>query len=129
MPYKTFSILDNKTSLSVNTESSLINSQFAQLQYDGWKLAGKSKPYFIDTEFQKKNGYPNPDDDKSHCGKWITFGCKNVSKHTNNLLTDNPNPVFFKPTKHNCHRLRCSECYTRESYFRSVKIAKRIRYF
>ena len=53
MPYKTFSILDNKTSLSVNTESSLINSQFAQLQYDGWKLAGKSKPYFIDTEYKK----------------------------------------------------------------------------
>jgi len=129
MSTTTIPILNNKSSLSELTESSLINSQFAQLQYDGWELAGKSKPYFIDSEFYKKNGYPNPDDDKSHCGKWINYGCKNVSKHTNNLLTDNPNPVFFKPTKHNCHRLRCSECYTREAWFRSVKITKRIRYF
>jgi len=129
MSTTTFSILNNKSSLSELTESSVINRQFAQLQYDGWELAGKSKPYFIDSDFYKKNGYPNPDDDKSHCGKWIIYGCKNVSKHTNNLLTNNPNPVFFKPTKHNCHRLRCSECYTREAWFRSVKITKRIRYF
>ena len=119
----------NKHSPGVLNDSSLINSQFAQLQYDGWELAGKSKPYFIDFEFKKKNGYSNPNDDKSHCGKWIIYGCKKVSNHYNNLLTNNQNPVFLKPTKHNCHRLRCSECYTRESYFRSVKITKRIRYF
>ena len=130
MPYKTFSTLNNKSSLSEITELSVINRQFAeQKQYEGWELAGKSKPYFIDKKFQEKFGYPNPDDDKSHCGKWITYGCKNVSKHTNNLLTDNTNPVFIKPTKHNCHRLRCSECYNREAWFRSVKITKRIRYF
>jgi len=130
MPYKTFSTLRNKYYPSEITELSVINRQFAeQKQYEGWELAGNSKPYFIDTEFLKKNGYANPDDDKSHCGEWINYGCKNVSKHTNNLLTNNTNPVFIKPTKHNCHRLRCSECYTREAYFRSVKIAKRIRYF
>ena len=119
----------NKHSQDVLNDSSLINSQFAQLQYDGWELAGKSKPYFIDFEFKKKNGYSNPNDDKSHCGKWIIYGCKKVSNHYNNLLTDNPNPVFFKPNQYNCHRLRCSECYNREAWFRSVKITKRIRYF
>jgi len=129
MPYKTFSILRNKYYPSELTESSVINRQFAQLQYDGWELAGKSKPYFIDFEFKKKNGYSHPDDDKSHCGKWMNYGCKKVSNHYNNLLTNNPNPVFIKPTKHNCHRLRCSECYSRESYFRSVKITRRIKYF
>ena len=129
MSTTTFSILNNKSSLSELTESSVINRQFAQLQYDGWELAGKSKPYFIDSDFYKKNGYPNPDDDKSHCGKWVVYGCTNVSKHKNNLLTDNPNPVFFKPNQYNCHRLRCAECYERESYFASVRIARRIRYF
>jgi len=123
----------NKHSLSALTESSVINRQFAQLQYDGWELAGSSKPYFIDTEFLKKNGYPNPDDDKSHCGKWLFYGCVNVKKHKlenqTNLPSNSVNPVFIKPTKINCNRLRCSECYTRASYFRSVKIAKRIREF
>ena len=130
MPYKTFSTLNNKSYPSELTELSVINRQFAkQKQYEGWELAGSSRPYFIDFAFLKRNGYHHPDDDKSHCGRWVIYGCINVSKHKNNLLTDNPNPVFFKPTKHNCHRLRCSECYTRESYFRSVKITKRIRYF
>jgi hypothetical protein len=123
-------ILNNKSSLSVNTESSVNLSQFAkQKQYEGWELAGSSRPYFIDFAFLKRNGYHHPDDDKSHCGKWVLYGCKDISKHTNNLLTDIRNPVFLKPTMYNCHRLRCSECYTREAYSASVRIARRIRYF
>jgi len=133
MSTTTFSILRNKTSLSDNTELGVNNLQVAQLQYDGWELAGKSKPYFIDTKFQEEFGYPNPDDDKSHCGKWLFYGCKNVKNHKldnqANLPSNSVNPVFIKPTKINCNRLRCSECYTRASYFRSVKIAKRIREF
>jgi hypothetical protein len=121
-----YSLSINKHSSGVLNDSSLINSQFAQIQYEGWQLAGKSKPY---VKLYFENGDWNSFSDKSTCGEWINYGCKNVSKHKNNLLTNNPNPVFIKPTKHNCHRLRCSECYTRESYFRSVKIAKRIRYF
>ena len=117
MSITTFSILNNKSSLSELTELSVINRQFAkQKQYEGWELAGSSRPYFIDFAFLKRNGYHHPDDDKSHCGKWVMYGCTNVSKHKNNLLTDNPNPVFFKPNQFNCHRLRCSECYAREAY-------------
>jgi len=123
----------NKHSSGELTESSVINRQFTQLQYVGWELAGSSKPYFIDFEFLKRNGYHHPDDDKSHCGKWVIYGCKNVSKHKlenqNNLSSNSVNQVFIKPTKYNCNRLRCSECYTRASYFRSVKISKRIREF
>jgi len=123
----------NKHSQDVLNDSSLINSQFAQLQYDGWELAGSSKPYFIDADFLEKNGYANPDDDKSHCGMWVYFGCENVKKHKlenqTNLPSNSVNPVFIKPTKINCNRLRCSECYTRAAYFRSVKISKRIREF
>ena len=59
MSITTIPILNNKSSLSALTESSVINRQFAQLQYDGWELAGKSKPYFIDTDFLEKNGYAN----------------------------------------------------------------------
>jgi hypothetical protein len=133
MSTTTFSILNNKSSLSELTESSVINRQFTQLQYDGWELAGSSKPYFIDFEFLKRNGYHHPDDDKSHCGKWVYFGCQNVKKHKLenqvNLPSNSVNPVFIKPTKINCNRLRCSECYTRASYFSSVKISKRIREF
>ena len=121
-----YSLSKYKYSLSELTESSVINSQFTQLQYQGWELAGSSKPY-LRTYF--KNGDWNPDSDKSTCGEWVNYGCKNVSKHTNNLVTDIPNPVFIKPTKLNCNRLRCSECYTRASYSRSVKITRRIKYF
>ena len=125
-----YSLSDNKHSTSALTESSLNLSQFAkQKQYEGWELAGSSRPYFIDKKFKEEFGYTNPDDDKSHCGKWVVYGCINVSKHKNNLLTDNPNPVFFKPNQFNCHRLRCSECYAREAYFGSVRIARRIKYF
>ena len=98
-------------------DSSVINEQLSQIQYDGWELAGKSEPYRIDRS------------DKSNCGEWVYYGCKNVSKHKNNLLTNNTNPVFVKPTKYNCNRLRCSECYTRASYERSLKISKRIKHF
>ena len=130
MPYKTFSTLNNKSYPSELTELSVINRQFAkQKQYEGWELAGSSRPYFIDFAFLKRNGYHHPDDDKSHCGRWVIYGCINVSKHKNNLLTDNPNPVFFKPNQYNCHRLRCAECYHREAHFASVRIARRIRYF
>ena len=130
MSITTFSILNNKSSLSELTELSVINRQFAkQKQYEGWELAGSSRPYFIDFAFLKRNGYHHPDDDKSHCGKWVMYGCTNVSKHKNNLLTNNPNPVFLKPNQYNCHRLRCAECYERESYFASVRIARRIKYF
>ena len=133
MPYKTFSILANKYYPSEITESSVINRQFAQLQYDGWELAGSSKPYFIDFEFLKRNGYHHPDDDKSHCGMWVYFGCENVKKHKLdnqvNLPSNSVNPVFIKPTKINCNRLRCSKCYTRAAYYRSVKISKRIHEF
>ena len=97
--------------------SSVINEQLSQIQYEGWELAGKSEPYSIERG------------DKSNCGEWVYYGCKNVSKHKNNLLTNNPNPVFVKPTKYNCNRLRCSECYTRASYERSLKIEKRIKHF
>jgi hypothetical protein len=127
MPTKTFSTLNNKSSLSDNTESSVNHSQFTkQKQYDGWVIAGGSPPY--KKEFLE-NGDRNPMSDKSTCGEWVQYGCKNVSKHTNNLLTNIRNPVFLKPTKYNCHRLRCSECYTREAYSSSVRIARRIRYF
>jgi len=133
MSTTTIPILYNKSSLSELTESSVINRQFTQLQYDGWELAGKSKPYFIDADFLEKNGYPNPDDDKSHCGMWVYFGCQNVKKHKlenqTNLPSNSVNPVFIKPTKINCNRLRCSKCYTRAAYFRSVKISKRIHEF
>jgi len=133
MSITTIPILNNKSSLSALTESSVINRQFAQLQYDGWELAGSSKPYFIDADFLEKNGYANPDDDKSHCGMWVYFGCANVKKHKlenqTNLPSNSVNPVFIKPTKINCNRLRCSECYTRAAYFRSVKISRRISEF
>ena len=133
MSTTTFSILNNKSSLSELTEPSVINEQLSQIQYNGWELAGSSKPYFIDTEFLEKNGYPNPDDDKSHCGQWVYFGCQNVKKHKlenqPNLPSNSVNPIFIKPTKINCNRLRCSECYTRASYFKAVKISKRIREF
>ena len=98
-------------------DSSLINEQFSQIQYVGWELAGKSEPYSREKL------------DKSTCGEWVYFGCKNTSKHTNNLLTNNQNPAYIKPTKYNCNRLRCSECYTRASYHRSLKIEKRIKHF
>jgi len=125
-----YSLSDNKHSTSALTESSLNLSQFAkQKQYEGWELAGSSRPYFIDFAFLKRNGYHHPDDDKSHCGKWVIYGCIDVSNHYNNLLTNNTNPVFLKPTMYNCHRLRCSECYAREAYFASVRIARRIKYF
>jgi hypothetical protein len=127
MPYKTFSTLNNKSSLSDNTESSVNPSQFAkQKQYEGWTLVGRSPPY--KKEFYD-NGDWNPMSDKSTCGKWLCYGCLNTSKHHNNLLCSIKNPAFIKPIQHNCHRLRCSECYTREAYSSSVRIARRIRYF
>jgi len=73
-----YSLSDNKHSTSALTESSLNLSQFAkQKQYEGWELAGSSRPYFIDKKFQEEFGYPNPDDDKSHCGK---MGCVRLHK-------------------------------------------------
>ena len=111
------------------TESSVNNEQLSQIQYDGWVLAGHDKPYKVDKEYLKKYGIKKPGGDKSTCGEWVYYGCKNDQGHTNNLLTNNTNPVFIKPTKFNCNRLRCSECYTRAAFSRSVKINKRIKYF
>lgn len=111
-------ISNYKSYLDTLTKSNVNNLQVAQqIQYKGWELAGQSKPYSI------------KDGDKSTCGKWAYYGCKNTELHTNNLLTKIPNPVFIKPTKFNCNRLRCKECYTRASFFRSTKITKRIKDF
>ena len=106
-----------KYSQKVLSHSSVNSEQLSQFQYEGWKLAGWKKPYRI------------KDGDKSNCSDWVYYGCKNVSKHTNNLLTNNTGPAFIKATKYNCNRLSCSDCYTRASYFRSIKIDKRIKYF
>ena len=114
----TITISDYKSRLTHLPHPNVNNSQIThQIQYKGWKLAGQSKPY------NTKNG------DKSTCGKWTYYGCKNTELHTNNLLTKTPNPVFIKATKFNCNRLRCKECYMRASFFRSTKIAKRLRDF
>ena len=114
----TITISNYKSSLSALTEPSVNSLQIAQqIQYKGWELAGQSKPYSV------------KDGDKSNCGEWVYYGCKNTELHTNNLLTKITNPVFIKPTKFNCNRLRCKECYARTSFFRSTKIAKRIKDF
>ena len=113
----TYQLSINKHSQKVLSNSSVNSQQLSQFQYDGWKLAGWKKPYRI------------KDGDLSNCGEWVYYGCKNISKHTNNLTTNNTGPVFVKPTKYNCNRLSCSECYTRASYFRSIKIDKRIKSF
>lgn len=113
----TYQLSKYKDSQQALSHSSVNSEQLSQIQYDGWRLVGWKKPYRI------------KDGDLSDCGKWVFYGCKNISKHTNNLTTNNKNPVFVKPTKYNCNRLSCSECYTRASYFRSVKIDRRIKSF
>ena len=106
-----------KYSQKALSNSSVNSQQLSQFQYDGWKLAGWKKPYRI------------KDGDKSDCGKWVCYGCLRIENHCNNLTTNNTGPVVVKPTKYNCNRLSCSECHTRASYFRSIKIDKRIKSF
>jgi len=76
--------------------------------YNDWLLAGHGDPY-------------------EDCGQFRYFGCFNKEKHKANLKIPYNNFYVGKAVKRNCNRLRCSVCFWKAAYSRSMKIEKRLR--